>query len=134
MTTTFNEGKEGIPKDLSVLIYPGAQVAGSTSAQDKEGEHAAFVSLTSADNLDRVSAWYQTALPDNGWKIDSQDTSMPTMVSISGHQKDVEINVLMAQDGNKTTISVSEGKAVDDPVEEEEIENFTPNELTPPSE
>lgn len=134
MTHTFNEGTEGIPKDLQVLVYPGAQIAGSTSAQDKDGEHAAFVSLSTPDALERVSEWYQSCLPKNGWQIDNSDTGQSAVVSLSGHQKDVEINVLMAQDGNKTAISISEGRSVHDPVEEEEIENFTPNEFTPPTE
>ncbi|MBX9667494.1 MAG: hypothetical protein K2X93_07745 [Candidatus Obscuribacterales bacterium] len=134
MTHTFNEGTEGIPKDLQSLVYPGAQIAGSTSAQDKDGEHAAFVSLSTPDAIERVSEWYQSTLPKSGWQIDTSDTGQSSVVSLSGHQKDVEINVLMAQDGNKTAISISEGRSVHDPVEEEEIENFTPNELTPPTE
>jgi hypothetical protein len=135
MTHTFSEGEKGIPKDLSVLIYPGAEIAGSTSAEDKDGEHAAFVSLSTPDNLERVSDWYESSLQKNGWKIDNQDTSQPSIVSISGHQKDVEINVLVAQDANKTTISVSEGKSGEgDAVDEEEIEKFQPNSVTPPTE
>lgn len=135
MTHTFTEGKDGLPKDLQALIYPGAQIAGSTSAQDKDGEHAAFVSLSTPDNLERVADWYGSTLPKNGWTIDNQDASQPSIVSISGHQKDVEINVLMAQDANRTTISVSEGRSGEgDPVDEDEIENFTPNLVTPPTE
>ncbi len=135
MTHTFSEGEDGIPKDLQKLIYPGAVIAGSTSAQDKDGEHAAFVSLSSADELERVASWYEATLPKNGWTVDSHDSSQPALVSISGHQKDVEINVLMAQDANKTTISVSEGKSGEgDAVDEEQIENFTPNSVTPPTE
>jgi len=135
MTHTFTEGNESLPKDLQKLVYPGAAIAGSTSAQDKDGEHAAFVSLSTADSLEQVASWYEASLPKAGWTIDSQDTSQPALVSISGHQKDTEINVLMAQDANKTTISVSEGKAGEgDAVDEEEIENFTPNAVTPPTE
>jgi len=135
MTHTFSEGEQGIPKDLQVLVYPGAEIAGSTSAEDKDGEHAAFVSLSTPDNLERVSDWYESSLQKNGWTIDNQDTSQPSIVSISGHQKDVEINVLIAQDANKTTVSVSEGKSGEgDAVDEEEIEKFQPNSVTPPTE
>lgn len=135
MTNTFNEGEKGIPKDLQLLVYPGAEIAGSTSAQDKDGEHSAFVSLSTPDNLEQVADWYQDSLKKNGWTIDSHDATQPSFVSISGHRKDVEINVIVAQDANKTTISVSEGKSGEgDPVDEEEIEKFTPNSVVPPTE
>ncbi len=135
MTNTFNEGEKGVPKDLQLLVYPGAEIAGSTSAQDKDGEHSAFVSLSTPDSLERVSDWYQDSLKKNGWTIDNHDATQPSFVSISGHQKDVEINVIVAQDANKTTISVSEGKSGEgDPVDEEEIEKFTPNSIVPPTE
>lgn len=133
MTTTFSEGGEGIPQDLKALVYPGSQVAGSTAAHDQEGENSAFLSLSSQDGLEQVAEWYRSELQKNGWTIDNEET-MPRMLSISGKQKEVEINVLMVEDGDKTTISVSEGKSVDDSVEEEEIEKFTPNDLTPPTE
>lgn len=135
MTHTFTEGKEGIPKDFQQLIYPGAAIAGSTSAQDKDGEHAAFISLSTADSVERVASWYAATLPKTGWSIDSQDSTQPAFVSIAGHQKDVEIAVLIAQDGDKITISISEGKSGEgDAVDEEQIENFTPNSVTPPTE
>jgi hypothetical protein len=135
MTNTFNEGEKGIPKDLQSLVYPGAEIAGSTSAQDKDGEHSAFVSLSTPDSLERVSAWYDDSLKKNGWSIDSHDATQPSFVSISGHQKDVEINVIVAQDANKTTISVSEGKSGEgDPVDDDEIERFEPNANVPPTE
>ena len=135
MTHTFTEGQDSLPKDLQPLIYPGAQIAGSTSAQDKDGEHAAFMSLSTSDSLEQVSSWYEATLPKSGWTVDTSDTSQPAIVSISGHMKDVELNVLMAQDANKTTISISEGKAGEgEDVNEEEIENFTPNAVTPPTE
>lgn len=135
MTHTFNEGDQGTPQEMKAYIYPGAQVAGSTAAHDQEGENSTFLCLSSQDNLEHVADWYKNTLTQNGWKIDSQDSMMgQRTVSISGHQKDVEINVLMAEDGEKTTISVSQGKSVEDTPDEEEVEKFTPNEVTPPTE
>lgn len=135
MTHTFTEGEKGLPKDLQNLVYPGSEVAGSTSAEDKDGEHAAFISLSTPDNLERVSDWYESSLQKDGWTVDNQDTTQPSIVSISGHKKDVEINVLVSQDANKTTVSVSAGKSGEgDPVDEEEIEKFEPNSVTPPTE
>ena len=46
-------------------------------------------------------------------------------------KEDLEINVVMAEDGEKTTISVCQGRAVDEPLSDKEIDNFSPNELTP---
>jgi len=135
MTHTFTEGQESIPKDFKELIYPGSLIAGSTSAQDKDGEHSAFITISSADSVESVASWYAATLPKQGWTVDNQDSTQPAIVSIAGHQKDVEIAVFIAQDANKTTISISEGKSGEgDPVDEEQIENFTPNSVTPPTE
>ncbi|MCA9806178.1 MAG: hypothetical protein KC777_29625 [Cyanobacteria bacterium HKST-UBA02] len=132
MTHTFSEGEENIPDDLKVFIYPGSTVAGVTDAHDKEGEEARFLSLSTADTIEQVGDWYQSALEKGGWSIDSNE-KMPRMISMSGHLNDLEMNVVMSEDGKKTTISVSQGKSVEGSVEESEMENFTPNQLTPPT-
>lgn len=131
MTHTFNQGD--VTKELQPFVYPGATVIGSTSASDNDGEQSAYLSLKSTDTLEKVSGWYEDTLKKDGWKLDSDDT-MPRMINLSGHKEDFEIAVMMSEDNASTTISVSQGRAIDKPVDEEEIENFTPNELTPPTE
>ncbi len=132
MTHTISEGPANLSADLRNFVYPSAFVAGSTSASDEDGEHARFLSLSSTDDLNTVSAWYEKSLKENGWTIDSTEKT-DRLVNISGHAKKEEINVLMAEDGKKTTISVSKGKAFSDEVDEEELERFTPQVLTPPA-
>lgn len=132
MTHTFSEGEENIPTELKIFVYPGAAVAGATDAHDKEGEEARFLSLSTADAIEQVGDWYQSALEKGGWTIDSNE-KMPRMIIMSGHLNDLEMNVVMSEDGKKTTISVSQGKSVEGSVDESEMENFTPNQLTPPT-
>ncbi len=130
MTTTFSEDKNGIPQDLKPFVYPEAKLAGMSSASDKEGEEAKYLSMTSPDSMDKVTEWYTNALKSNGYTIDDDD-EQPRSVNISGHKDKLEINITMAEEGDKTTISVSQGKSVDDPADEHEMENFTPNEDQP---
>lgn len=131
MTTTFSEDKNGVPGDLKSFIYPEAKLAGVSSASDKEGEEAKYLSMTSTDSMEKVTEWYTNALKSNGYTIDDDD-EQPRSVNISGHKDKLEINITMAEEGDKTTISVSQGKSVDDPADEHEMENFTPNEDQPP--
>lgn len=131
MTQTFSEGAEDLPDNLKGFVYPKSSVAGSTSSHDPEGEEAMFLTLSSTDPMDRVSEWYQSNLKSQGWSIDSLD-NQGRMINIYGQKDDREINVLIAEDEKKTTISVSQGKAVDDTVDEQDLEKFTPNDLTPP--
>ncbi|MBX9696241.1 MAG: hypothetical protein K2Z81_27890 [Cyanobacteria bacterium] len=132
MTHTIAEGPDSLSADLRNFVYPSAVVAGSTSASDEDGEHARFLSLSSTDDLAKVSSWYEKSLKDGGWTIDSTEKT-DRLINISGHANKEEINVLMAEDGKKTTISVSKGKAFSDAVDEEELERFTPQVLTPPA-
>lgn len=130
MTHTFSEGGKDLPKELAPFVYPEATVAGATNAHDAEGEQARFLSMSSSDSLEKVTGWYQERMALDGWEIDETD-KLPRMINMSGHKKDLEVNVVMAEDAGKTTISVSQGRAVDEPLSDREIDNFTPNELTP---
>ena len=133
MTHTIAEGSSSVPEDLKKFMYPKATIAGSTSASDKDGEHARFLSLSSTDDLEKVAAWYTKALESGGWNIDSNE-HLPRLVNISGHRETTEINILMAEDGQKTTVTVSRGRALEEPIDEAELEHFTPDTLTPPME
>lgn len=130
MTTTFSQDKSGVPGDMKAFIYPEAKLAGMSSASDKEGEEAKYLSMTSSDSMQKVTDWYTNALKSNGYTVDDDD-EQPRSVNISGHKGKLEINITMAEEGEKTTISVSQGKSVDDPADEHEMENFTPNEDQP---
>ena len=132
MTHTFSEGGKDLPNELKMFVYPDSIVAGATNAHDKDGEQARFLSMSTSDSIKKVTGWYQTTMSNGGWTIDSTE-EMTRMINMSGHKGDLEVNVVMAEDGTKTTISVSQGRAVDEPLDQSEIDNFTPNELTPPT-
>ena len=132
MTHTFSEGGEDLPSELKMFVYPDSIVAGATNAHDEDGEQARFLSMSSTDSMEKVTGWYQNIMSKDGWTIDTTD-KLTRMINMSGHKDDLEVNVVMAEDGKKTTISVSQGRAVDEPLDEREIDNFSPNELTPPT-
>jgi hypothetical protein len=135
MTHTFTEGKEAIPKDFVLPIYPGASATGSVSAEGTDQEESKFLMLSTADPMDKVSEYYQSSLPQKGWTIDKVDTDSPNVVSISAHMKDSQANVMLAVDNGKTTISLSVGKTGDTSKEDTESnsENYQPDKVNPPS-
>jgi hypothetical protein len=135
MTQTFAEGKEAVPKDFLLPVYPGATATGSVSAEGAGQEESKFLMLSSTDSLDKVSDFYQNTLKDNGWTIDKVDTDAPKVVSISAHMKNTEANVMLADDGGKTTISLSAGNAGDTSKEDTESnqENYKPDKANPPT-
>ncbi|MEZ4535697.1 MAG: hypothetical protein R3D26_11975 [Cyanobacteriota/Melainabacteria group bacterium] len=130
MTHTFSEGGKDLPRELMPFVYPESVVAGATNAHDAEGEQARFLSMSSPDSMEKVTGWYQEKMGQEGWTVD-ETNKLPRIIIISGHKDDLEVSVTMAEDDGKTTISVSQGKSVDDPVSEKEMDNFSPNELTP---
>ncbi|HEY9773234.1 MAG TPA: hypothetical protein V6C81_05445 [Planktothrix sp.] len=135
MTHTFAEGKDAVPKDFLLPIYPGATATGSVTADGGDQDQSKFLMLSTPDQMDKVSDYYQNTLKDKGWSIDKVDTDAPKVVSISVHQKDVEGNVMLADDNGKTTISLSAGKSSDTSKEDTESnsENYQPDKVNPPS-
>lgn len=133
MTHTMAQGPNAIPKDFAELVYPEATTAGSVSAEGNNEEQSQFLMLSSASPVSSVSKWYQDQLKQQNWKVDKvQD--MPKLVSISGHKDKVEVNVMIAEDGQKTTISLSTGSQVDGANEDKvPAENYTPDKLNPPT-
>lgn len=135
MTQTFTEGKNAVPKGFNLPVYPGATATGSVSAEGSDQEESKFLMLSSPDSLDKVSEFYQNTLREQGWIVDKVDTEAPKVVSISAHTKNTEANVMLADDGGKTTISLSAGKAGDTTKEDTEAqsENYSPDKVNPPS-
>jgi hypothetical protein len=132
MTHTFAEGKNAIPKDFPLPIYTGASPTGSVSAEGNEEEQSKFLMLSSPDPVDKISDFYQNELKARGWEITNVQT-LPRIVSISAQQKDMDGNVMITDDGGKTTISLSVGKTGSEKPDETENENFSPNKVTPPT-
>lgn len=135
MTQTFAEGKDAVPKDFTLPVYPGATATGSVSADGTGDEQSKFLMLSSTDPLDKVSAFYQDTLRDKGWTVDKVDTEMPKVVSITAHMKETEANVMLADDGGKTTISLQANKTGEITKEDADAsnENYQPDKINPPT-
>jgi hypothetical protein len=136
MTHTWAEGKAAVPKEFEKLVYPDASTTGSVSADGDNDEQSKFLMLTSTKSTEDVSQWYQDQLKNSEWKVDKVEviTETPKLISISGHKADLEMNVMIAEEGAKTTISMSAGKSLDENNENKEpSENYTPDKVTPPT-
>jgi hypothetical protein len=135
MTHTFAEGKDSVPKDFILPVYPGATATGSVSADGTDQEQSKFLMLSTTDALDKVSEYYQGALKDKGWTVDKVDADQPKIVSITAHSKEMEGNIFLAEDNGKTTISLSAGKSGDTSKEdaESQSENYSPDKVNPPT-
>ena len=133
MTQTLAEGKQSVPKDFQLPLYPGATATGSVSAEGESEEQAKFVILSTADPIDKVSDYYQEELKKSGWSIDNIQ-NLGKLVSISVNQKGIDGNVNISDDNGKTTISLELNKATETKKEDEEpAENFSPDKVTPPT-
>lgn len=133
MTHTFAEGKESIPKDFQLPLYPGATPTGSVAAEGDSEEQSKYVILSTKDSMDKVNDFYQDEMKKAGWSIDNIQ-NMPKLISISGNKKGLDANVMIADDAGKTTISLQLNKASETKKEDEEpAENFSPNKVTPPT-
>jgi len=136
MTHTWAEGKAAVPKEFEKLVYPDASTTGSVSADGENEEQSKFLMLTSTKSPEEVSQWYQDQLKNSEWKVDKVEvlTETPKLISISGHKADLEMNVMIAEENAKTTISMSAGKSLDENNENKEpSENYTPDKVTPPT-
>lgn len=89
--------------------------------------------LSSSSSMDAISKWYQEQLKSQNWKVDRvQD--IPKLISISGHKENLEVNVMIASDGPKTTISLSCGKQAEGNGDDKEpAEDYTPDKTNPPT-
>lgn len=132
-TQTFAEGKTAVPKEFEPLVYPQSVTTGSVSADADNQEQAKFLMLTSTNSPETIGKWYQDQLAKQNWKVDKvQD--MSKLISITGHKDDTEVNVMIAEDGGKTTISLQAGKQGDNVNDDKEpAENYVPDKATPPT-
>jgi hypothetical protein len=132
-TQTFAEGKTSVPKEFEALVYPQSTTTGSVSADGDNQEQSKFLMLSSTSTPEVVSNWYQTELAKQNWKVDKVQ-GMPKLISITGHKDDTDVNVMIAEDGGKTTISLQAGKQGDTVNDDKEpAENYAPDKVNPPT-
>ncbi len=65
------EGKipSGFPKDFP--LYPGAKIEGNISGAENQAGKGFWLMLSTTDDAAKVSAYYETNLPKNGWTVGS---------------------------------------------------------------
>lgn len=132
MTHTFQEGQGFQAKNFPLPLYPGSTTTGAVSAEgDKNNEQAKFLMLSSTDSIEKVTKYYKNELEDKGWKVANIQT-LPNLVSIQASKSDLEANVMIAQDNQKTTVSLGISKEADNgPIPNPST--YVPNKFTPPT-
>jgi hypothetical protein len=133
MTHTFAEGKDAIPKNFPLPIYPAASTTGSVSAEtDQSAEDAKFLMLSSNDSYDKVGEFYKKELAATGWKVETVQT-LPKLINIAATKDAYDANVMLSSDGQKTTISLAVSKTGGENVVTPPAEEYSPDSLTPPT-
>jgi hypothetical protein len=102
-------GKGNLPEGLSkdIPIYKPSDVAMS---QVMGGGKNVILSLSTRDSTDQVKKFYETAMTQNGWKIDRRMSMGPATV-LSGSKGSSRLNVTLNKDEGSTIISLAfEGK------------------------
>ena len=133
MTQTSRAGATSVPDDLKKLVYPGATASGSQSANENgkdSNDHSRYLNLSTTDSIDKVAAWYESALKSEGWNIEKNE-AMGNLVTISGTLKDAEVAVNIADDSDKTSIIVNQSTSLGVIPDDEAVENFKPNKEVP---
>ena len=133
VTQTFTEGKTAIPKEFENYVFPDATTSGSVAAEGDNQEQSEFLMLSSKSPVTSVSKWYREKLKSDGWKITSLQ-EQPKLISVTGRKDNTELNIMVTEDNNVTSISLSIAKQIDGvETDDNKSENYTPNKDTPPT-
>jgi hypothetical protein len=92
--------------------------------------------LSCKNSADVVSKWYQDKLKANNWKmVTVAGNSPPKIISLVGHKDNTEFNIMIAEDTDKTSISLSLANQVEDNSNvDENNQNFVPDKANPATE
>lgn len=105
-----NKVPDTFPKDFP--LYPGAKVTSSLSGAEAGKSNGFWLTMTTADSVDKVNAFYKSMLATSGWTIAStftaNDTTTQTMskgsyngtlaVSKDTNTKETQIVIILGQD------------------------------------
>jgi flagellar basal body-associated protein FliL len=72
-TVTTKTGTVSLKSVVDSLLYPGAAIA--DQKQEKDGVYKAELTLSSADSVNTIKAYYQKLTADKKWNITRQGTS-----------------------------------------------------------
>lgn len=90
-TTTI--GSQKLPSDFptDIPVYPDATIIGSVTGSTAEG---IFVSMNTTDSSDKVKAYYDAKLVENGWTKE-EGAMLGTIVNISATKGDKRLSVVL---------------------------------------
>lgn len=71
-----NKVPDTFPKDFP--IYPGAKVTSSLSGAEAGKSNGFWLTMSTTDSVDTVTAFYKTQLANSGWTIESTYTANDT--------------------------------------------------------
>lgn len=91
---------DAFPKDFP--LYPGAKVTSSLSGAQSGKNGGFWLTMTTADSVDRVSAYYKTQLAVNGWTITATYTANGT-VTETATKNGWSGSLALTTDSSKTT-------------------------------
>jgi hypothetical protein len=128
VTHVFTEGEAAKAGGFPLPLYPNATPTGKVQTND---DNASFMILSSPDKLEQVSSFYTNKLKVDGWTVNNTAT-MPQMVNISATKQDVEANVMLGVDNDKTTITLAVSKEPQG-TPTPSTETYTPDKLNPPT-
>ena len=133
VTQTFSQNTSAISDDLKDYIYPDATTSGSVSAEGENDEQSKFLMLSSKNSIETVSKWYRDKFKSANWKIVNLQ-EQPKLVSLTGCKNNTELSVMITEDNNNTSISLSLAKQMEGNYNDDSnSENFIPNKDTPPT-
>ncbi len=101
---------DNFPKDFP--LYPGAKVTSALSGAQSGKNNGFWLTLSTPDSVDKVTAFYKTELAKNGWTIDATYTANDTMtetvsksswsgslaISRDTSSKETQIAIILGQD------------------------------------
>jgi len=117
VTVTTDEGETTYGSDSStreppewVPRYPGATRGDLTFTSESESQIAGMWSMETADEIDRVSGFYQSRLKDDGFAVEVQTVSGPqgslAIITAKDDSRNRSVNVTISSDGEKTTAAL----------------------------
>ena len=110
-TVDVGSGKmpDNFPKDFPV--YPGVKVTSSLSG-GQQGEGGGFwLTLSTGDSVDKVTAFYKTALASNGWTVEANYTANGTSTqAVKKGAMSGNVSVTREEDASETQIVIVLGE------------------------
>lgn len=103
--SSSNELPSNFPKDFP--IYDNAKVSGSLSTSNND-DNGSYVTFETSDSASKVTSFYKTELPAQGWSVESESTfgELTTLSTKKGTQEAV-ITISRDSDNAKTIIGVT---------------------------